>query len=57
MDRRLTAQERADLTYNRYYSKFSDFAEGILKFFENIELHKNTMLSRITDNFQRLVFT
>jgi len=46
-----------NVTYNRYYPKFSDFTEGILKFFENIELHKNTMLSRITDNFQRLVFT
>jgi transposase len=45
------------VTYNRYYPKFSDFTEAILNFFENIELHKNTMLSRITDNFQRLVFT
>jgi transposase len=45
------------VTYNRYYPKFADFTEAILNFFENIELHKNTMLSRITDNFQRLVFT
>ena len=45
------------VTYNRYYPKFLDFTEGILNFFENIERHKTTMLSRITDNFQRLVFT
>jgi transposase len=45
-----------NVTYNRYYPKFADFTEGILNFFENIERHKNTMLSRITDNFQRLVF-
>jgi transposase len=45
------------VTYNRYYPKFADFTEAILNFFENIELHKNTMLSRITDNFQRLAFT
>ena len=45
------------VTYNRYYPKFSDFTEGILSFFENIEYHKTTMLSRITDNFQHLVFT
>jgi len=45
-----------NVTYNRYYPKFADFTEGILNFFENIEHHKSTMLSRITDNFQRLVF-
>ena len=44
------------VTYNRYYPKFSDFTEGILNFFKHIELHQSTMLSRITDNFQRLAF-
>ena len=44
------------VTYNRYYPKFADFTDGILSFFENIEFHQNTMLSRITDNFQRLIF-
>jgi transposase len=41
-------------TYNRYYEKFKDFTEGILRFFENIGEYRSTIQSRITDNFQRL---
>ena len=45
-----------NVTYNRYYSKFSDFTEAILGFFDNIELHLNVIKRRINDNFQRLKF-
>ena len=44
------------VTYNRYYPKLSDFTEGILNFFEGIAKYKSTLVSRITDNFQRLNF-
>lgn len=45
-----------NVTYNRYYPKFSDFTEAILGFFDNIELHLNVIKRRINDNFQRLKF-
>jgi transposase len=45
-----------NITYNRYYPKFSDFTEGILSFFEKITDYKSILVSRITDNFQRLNF-
>lgn len=41
-------------TYNRYYEKFSEFTEGIMKFFINIGQFKCVLKNRITDNFQRL---
>jgi transposase len=44
------------VTYNRYYPKFSEFTEGILSFFEKIKDYKSKLVSRITDNFQRLNF-
>lgn len=44
------------VTYNKYYEKFSDFTEGILNFFKNITKIKPIIQSRINDNFQRLVF-
>jgi len=42
------------VTYNRYYEKFAQFTEGIMKFFENIEQYRSILRSRITDNFQIL---
>ena len=44
------------VTYNRYYAKLSDFTEGILDFFQDIEKYRASMKTRITDNFQRLNF-
>lgn len=45
------------VTYNRYYAKFADFTEGILRFFRNIEHYKPIIQARINDNFQRLVLS
>ncbi len=45
------------VTYNRYYSKFADFTEAILGFFENIDLYQDIIKRRINDNFQRLKLT
>ncbi len=45
------------VTYNRYYPKFSDFTEGILSFFSEIENYKSIIQARINDNFQRLTFS
>lgn len=42
------------VTYNRYYSKFADFTEGILEFFENLGSYQDIIKHRINDNFQRL---
>src|SRR3990167_9319593 len=44
-------------TYNRYYRKFSEFASGIINFFENIGQFKSILQTRITDNFQKLLPT
>jgi len=40
------------VTYNRYYEKFSDFTEAIQYFFRHIGKKKKLLRSRITDNFQ-----
>lgn len=45
------------VTYNRYYEKFSDFTEGILSFFKNIKKFHPIIQSRINDNFQQVVFS
>jgi len=45
-----------NVTYNRYYPKFSDFTEAIIGFFDNIGLYLDTIKNRINDNFQRLKF-
>ena len=42
------------VTYNRYYAKFSDFTEGILNFFLNLDQLKTVLHSRINDEFQKL---
>ena len=44
------------VTYNRYYPKFSDFVDAISIFFDNIDKYKTIISTRITDNFQRLSF-
>ncbi len=53
---RLWKMVHEQVTYNRYYPKFSDFTEGILSFFKGIAKYKSTLMNRITDNFQRLNF-
>ena len=40
--------------YNQYYSKFSEFAEATLNFFNTIGRKKCMLRKRITDNFQIL---
>lgn len=45
-----------NVTYNRYYSKFSDFTEAIIGFFDNIGCYLDIIRQRINDNFQRLKF-
>lgn len=42
------------VTYNKYYEKFSDFTEAIQHFFRHIGKKKKLLQSRITDNFQLL---
>ncbi len=42
------------VTYNKYYEKFSDFTEAIKHFFRHIGKKKRLLRSRITDNFQIL---
>ncbi|MCP4474232.1 MAG: IS630 family transposase, partial [Gammaproteobacteria bacterium] len=42
------------VTYNRYYQKFSEFREAIRYFFRHIGKKKKLLRSRITDNFQIL---
>jgi transposase len=46
-----------NITYNRYYEKFSEFTENILGFFSNIGKYSTIIKSRINDNFQCLKFT
>jgi transposase len=38
--------------YNKYYEKFSQFSEAIVKFLKKIGRKKAVLRSRITDNFQ-----
>ena len=40
--------------YNKYYGKFSEFADATLGFFKSIGRKKILLRSRITDNFQLL---
>ena len=42
------------VSYNKYYEKFSEFTEATLHFFRHIGKKKNLLLARITDNFQIL---
>ena len=44
------------VTYNKYYEKFSQFTEGILNFFKNIDKMKPIIQARINDNFQKIAF-
>lgn len=41
-----------EVSYNKYYSKFSEFTDATLEFFRNIGRRKKILRSRITDNFQ-----
>ena len=46
---------REKKTYNKCYEKFTDFKAEIRKFFlEDIPKIKNMLITRITDNFQRI---
>lgn len=46
---------REKKTYNKCYEKFADFRAEIHKFFlEDIPKIKNALITRITDNFQRI---
>lgn len=40
------------VTYNKYYEKFSDFTEAVIKFFKTIGRQKKLLQARINDNFQ-----
>jgi len=40
------------VSYNKYYEKFSEFTDATLEFFRNIGRKKKLLRSRITDNFQ-----
>lgn len=42
------------VTYNKYYEKFSDFSQATLNFFKTIGRKKTILRSRISDNFQIL---
>ena len=42
------------VTYNKYYEKFSDFRKATINFFRHISKKKKLLQSRITDNFQLL---
>lgn len=42
------------VSYNKYYEKFSEFTESALCFFKTIGKKKKILRSRITDNFQIL---
>ncbi len=42
------------VSYNKYYEKFSEFTEATLHFFRHISKKKNLLRTRITDNFQIL---
>jgi transposase len=43
-----------NVTYNKYYEKFSEFTDATIGFLKNISRKKNILRSRITDNFQIL---
>ncbi|OGT06726.1 MAG: hypothetical protein A2103_01170 [Gammaproteobacteria bacterium GWF2_41_13] len=42
------------VTYNKYYEKFSEFTEATVNFFNQIGGKKILLRNRITDNFQIL---
>ncbi len=42
------------VTYNKYYTSFSEFADATFDFLKNIGRKKSILRSRITDNFQIL---
>lgn len=42
------------VSYNKYYEKFSEFTDATLEFFRTIARKKKLLQSRITDNFQIL---
>ena len=43
-----------EVTYNKYYEKFSEFTEAAIHFFKTIGRRKTILRSRITDKFQKL---
>ena len=43
---------RKNITYNRYYEKFSVFKEESMDFFKNINIHRNELRSLMTQNFE-----
>lgn len=45
---------KKNITYNRYYEKFSVFEKNCLAFFENIDTYKNELKNLMTDNFHIL---
>lgn len=42
---------KKNITYNRYYEKFSVFEKNCLDFFENIDRYKNELKNLMADNF------
>lgn len=42
------------VTYNKYYEKFTEFNQAILRFLKTIGRKKQLLRSRINDNFQQL---
>ena len=42
------------VTYNKYYSTFSEFTDSVLHFLRHVGKKKHILRSRITDNFQIL---
>ena len=43
---------KKNITYNKYYEKFSTFRELIIEFLENIDQHQAELRTLLTDNFQ-----
>ncbi len=42
---------KKEILYDTYYEKFIDFKNATIAFFENIEIHKEQLLSLLKDNF------
>jgi transposase len=43
---------KKNITYNKYYEKFSRFREVLIYFLENIDQHQGELRTLLTDNFQ-----
>ena len=48
---RLWRYYKKETLYNTYHQTFTDFKNTTLNFFENIENHKNQLLTLLRDNF------